>query len=94
VKVFSGSIIDVDFMKHSGLSGDFQLSGEDEDAIRTFFTDDLIRFLEQNEIHHIESNGEALMIFNYLHIARTDEVPKMLTFSSNLLKNMGLKGSS
>ena len=94
VKVFSGSIIDVDFMKHSGLSGDFQLSGEDEDAIRTFFTDDLIRFLEQNEIHHIESNGEALMIFNYLHIARTDEVPKMLTFSSNLLKNMDLKGSS
>ena len=94
VKVFSGSIIDVDFMKHSGLSGDFQLSGEDEDAIRTFFTDDLIRFLEQNEIHHIESNGEALMIFNYLHIARTDEVPKMLTFSSNLLKNMNLRGSS
>ena len=94
VKVFSGSIIDVNFMKHSGFSGNFQLSGEDEDAIRAFFTDDLIRFLEQNEIHHIESNGEALMIFNYLHIARTDEVPKMLTFSSNLLKNMALEGSS
>jgi MFS superfamily sulfate permease-like transporter len=94
VKVFSGSIIDVNFMKQSGFSGNFQLSGEDEDAIRAFFTDDLIRFLEQNEIHHIESNGEALMIFNYLHIARTDEVPKMLTFSSNLLKNMALEGSS
>jgi hypothetical protein len=94
VRVFSGSIIDVNFMKHSGFSGNFQLSGEDEDAIRRFFTDDLIRFLEQNEIHHIESNGEALMIFNYLHIARTDEVPNMLTFSSNLLKNMGLKGAS
>jgi MFS superfamily sulfate permease-like transporter len=94
VRVFSGSIIDVNFMKHSGFSGNFQLSGEDEDAIRRFFTDDLIRFLEQNEIHHIESNGEALMIFNYLHIARTDEVPNMLTFSSNLLKNMGLKDAS
>lgn len=94
VRVFSGSSIDVNFMKHSGFSGNFQLSGEDEDAIRTFFTDDLIRFLEQNEIHHIESNGEALMIFKYLHIARTDEVQNMLTFSSNLLKNMGLKGVS
>jgi hypothetical protein len=94
VRVFSGSIIDVNFMKHSGFSGNFQLSGEDQDAIKKFFTDDLIRFLEQNEIHHIESNGEALMIFNYLHIARTDEVPNMLTFSSNLLRNMKLKGSS
>ena len=26
VKIFSGSIIDVDFMKHSGLSGDFQFT--------------------------------------------------------------------
>jgi len=94
VKVFSGSSIDVNFMKQSGFSGNFQLSGEDEDAIRAFFTDDLIRFLEQNEIHHIESNGEALMIFKYLHIARTDEVQNMLAFSSNLLKNMGLKGAS
>ena len=67
---------------------------EDEDSIRSFFTDDLIRFLEQNEIHHIESNGEALMIFTYLHIARTDEVPSMLEFSSNLLKNMDLDSTS
>ncbi len=67
---------------------------EDEDAIRSFFNDDLIRFLEQNEIHHIESNGEALMIFTYLHIARTDEVPSMLEFSSNLLKNMNLDSTS
>ena len=75
-------------MKHSGFSEKFNLSGEDEDAIRNFFTDDLIRFLEDNEIHHIESNGQALMIFNYLHIARTDEVSSMLSFSSDLLKNM------
>jgi hypothetical protein len=78
-------------MKHTGFSGKFQLSGEDEEAIRTFFTDDLIQFLEGNEIHHIESNGDALMIFTYLHIARTDEVPSMLSFSSNLLRHMGIQ---
>ena len=89
VRAFSESSFDIHFKKHKGFSGKFQLSGKDEDAIRDFFTDDLIRFLEKNEIHHIESNGEALMIFNYLHIARTNEVPSMLTFSSNLLKNMG-----
>ena len=91
VRAFSESSLHIHFMKHTTFSGKFNLSGEDEDAIRSFFNDDLIRFLEENEIHHIESNGEALMIFNYLHIARTDEVTSMLKFSSNLLKNMGLK---
>ena len=91
VKVFSGKKRDIDFVKHTSFSRKFQLSGEDEDAIRTFFTDNLIKFLDENEIHHIESNGEALMIFKYLHIAKTDEVQNMLTFSHNLLKNMSLK---
>jgi len=91
VKVLSGSKGDINFKKHSEFSGKFLLSGENEDAIRDFFTDDLIHFLEKNEIHHIESNGEALMIFKYVHIARTDEVEKMLVFAHNLLGHMGLK---
>ena len=90
VKVFSRLNRDIDFIKHPGFSHKFHLSGEDEGAIRKFFTDDLICFLDENEIHHIESNGEALMIFTYVHIARTEEVQNMLAFSSNLLKNMGL----
>ena len=94
VKVFSRLNRDIDFIKHPGFSHKFHLSGEDEDAIRKFFTDDLIYFLDENEIHHIESNGEALMIFTYVHIARTEEVQNMLTFSSNLLKNMGLSSDS
>jgi len=91
VKVFSGAKGDINFKKYSGFSGKFQLSGEDEGAIRSFFTHDLIRFLEENETHHIESNGDALMIFKYIHVARTDEVQNMLSFSSNLLKHMDLK---
>jgi MFS superfamily sulfate permease-like transporter len=94
MKVFSGSRGDIDFVKYPGFSGKFQLSGEDEEAVRAFFTDDLIHFLEEDEIHHIESNGEALMIFKYLHIARTDEVKNMLAFSNGLLKHMGLKNDS
>lgn len=90
VKILSGARGDINFLKHTGFSGKFLLSGEDEEAIRTFFTNDLIHFLEENEIHHIESNGEALMIFKYLHIARTDEVSNMLEFSNSLLKHMNL----
>jgi MFS superfamily sulfate permease-like transporter len=90
VKGLSGASRDIDFLKHTGFSTKLQLSGDDESAIRSFFTDDLIQFLEKNEIHHIESNGEALMIFKYLHIARTDEVQHMLEFSLNLLRHMNL----
>ena len=93
MKAFSGARGDINFVKYAGFSGKFHLSGEDEDAIRAFFTDDLIHYLEENEIHHIESNGEALMIFKYIHIARTDEVRNMLDFSSNLLKHMSLKAT-
>jgi MFS superfamily sulfate permease-like transporter len=91
VKVFSALNLDINLMNNDDFSDKFQVSGEDEEAIINFFNDDLIKFLEKNEIHHIESNGEALMIFNYLHIARTDEVSTMLSFSSNLMKNMKLK---
>lgn len=91
VKVFSGGKGDINFKKYSGFSGKFHLSGNDEEAIRSFFSEDLILFLEQNEIHHIESNGEALMIFKYLHKARTDEVENMLRFGLDLLKHMPLK---
>ncbi|MDG2312186.1 MAG: SulP family inorganic anion transporter, partial [Flavobacteriales bacterium] len=91
VRAFSEFNLNIELMKHTEFSGKFQLSGDDEDAIRTFFTANLIHFLEKNEIHHIESNGEALMIFKYLHIARTVEVPSMLEFSSNLLKHMEIQ---
>ncbi len=91
VKVFAGANPDIDFIKFPGFSGKFLLRGENEEEIRSFFTEELIQFLEENEIHHIESNGEALMIFKYLHIARTDEVTNMLSFVHDLLSHMNLK---
>jgi hypothetical protein len=94
VKKLSGANGDINFAEFPKFSTRFHLSGDDEKAIRSFFTHDLIRFLEKNEIHHIESNGEALMIFKYIHIARTDEVQNMLTFASQLLEHMDLTKTS
>ena len=90
----SGASGDINFKKNKDFSNKFLLSGEKESEIREFFTEDLIQFLDDNEIHHIESNGEALMIFKYLHIAKTDEVQNMLTFGLNLLKHMNFKSIS
>ncbi len=94
VRVLSGASRDINFKKNKDFSNKFLLSGEKESEIREFFTEDLIQFLDENEIHHIESNGEALMIFKYLHIAKTDEVQNMLTFGFNLLKHMNFKSIS
>jgi len=94
VRVLSGANRDINFKKNYGFSSKFILSGEDENAVRDFFTEELLQFMADHEVHHIESNGEALMIFKYLHIARTDEVQNMLTFVHDLLSHMPLKRES
>ncbi|PCI96939.1 MAG: hypothetical protein COB15_08755 [Flavobacteriales bacterium] len=82
------------FKLHTKFSSKFLVLGEDEDALNKFFTPKLIQFLEINKIHHIESNGEALMIFNYLRIAKTAEIEEMLSFSQNLLQHMEIDKKS
>ncbi|MBL4592356.1 MAG: hypothetical protein JKX68_00905 [Flavobacteriales bacterium] len=79
------------FKLHTKFSSKFLVMGDDEEALNKFFTPELIHFLESNKIHHIESNGEALMIFNYLRNARTDEIKKMLSFTQDLLQYMNLE---
>jgi MFS superfamily sulfate permease-like transporter len=85
---------DIDFAVYPDFSKKFLLMGKNSAAIRQFFNKNLISFLENNEIHHIESNGESLMIFKYLHFARTDEVKNMLSFSHDLIQHMQLNDSS
>lgn len=84
VMEFSGQR-DIDFQLFTKFSKKFLLKGEDEVAIRSFFTPELIEFLEQEDIYHIESNREALLLFKYLRPAKVDEVTKMLAFSERLL---------
>jgi len=73
------------------ISRKFLLMGKETSELKEFFTNDLINFLEEHPIQHIESNGEALMIFKYLHIAPAEEVQNMLTFSAELLDHFDLK---
>lgn len=84
VMAFTGQK-DIDFELFPKMSSKFLIKGENEEAIRTFFTPAFIRFLEDSSIYHIESNGEALLIFRYLRLARTEETSKMLEFSEELL---------
>jgi len=87
VMAFSGQK-DIDFELFTHFSKKFLLKGEDEETIRDFFTPELIRFFENQEIYHVESNGEALLIFKYLRPAKTEEATTMVEYSEELLSRL------
>jgi carbonic anhydrase len=77
---------DIDFEKHKRFSNIFLLRGPDESAIRNFFTEDLIEFFNKGDIYHLESNGNALLVFKNLRLASPTEVTKMIRFSEKLIR--------
>ena len=60
--------------------------GEDEKAIRAFFTDDLIYFFESHPTFYLESNGDSLLIRSKERLASIQEIKQILAFAEELLK--------
>lgn len=83
VLAFSG-YKDIDFEMYADFSDKFLLMSNNEEEIRTFFDGDLIRFFENRPIYHIESNGESLLIFNKVKLARTDETIGFIEYGEAL----------
>ncbi|WP_412987402.1 SulP family inorganic anion transporter [Pontimicrobium sp. IMCC45349] len=75
---------DIPFDNHPDFSNRFYLLGEDEGAIKTTFTTDVIRFFESNPYYHIESNGRGLLIFEKERLASIKEIKALLDFSKRL----------
>ncbi|AXT21068.1 SulP family inorganic anion transporter [Flavobacteriaceae bacterium AU392] len=75
---------DVDFEMYPDFSRKFLLMGNKEAEIRLFFTDEIIRFFESHQIYHLESNGEALVIFDKIKLARTDETIAFIDYGKEL----------
>ena len=75
---------DIDFQMYPGFSKKFLLMGNNESAIRSFFTADIVHFFENHQIYRLESNGEALIIFNKIKLARTDETLAFIEYGKEL----------
>jgi len=75
---------DIDFEMYPGFSKKFLISGNNESEIQSFFTPEIIQFFENHQIYHIESNGEALVIFDKIKLARTDETLAFIDFGKEL----------
>ena len=54
---------DIDYISYSGFSEAFTVRVEDAKAADEFFTTEFIEFLHKSDITHIESSGEAVLIF-------------------------------
>ena len=77
---------DIDFEMYPDFSNKFLIMGNKEAEIRSFFTDEIIRFFENHQIYHLESNGEALVIFDKIKLARTDETMAFIEYGNELAK--------
>ncbi len=75
---------DIDFKMYSDFSKKFLLMGKDEQEIREFFSSKVIRFFENHQIYHLESNGEAIVIFDRIKLARTDETIALIDYGEEL----------
>ena len=75
---------DIDFKMYPDFSKKFLLMGNNESEIRSFFTDEIINFFENHQIYHLESNGEALIIFDKIKLARTDETIAFIDYGKKL----------
>lgn len=75
---------DIDFKMYPEFSNKFLIMGINEEEIKSFFTDEVIRFFESQQVFHIESNGEALLIFEKVKLARTDEAIQLIDYGKQL----------
>lgn len=71
---------DIDFQNHPDFSNRFYLHGEEKEAIKEFFTDELILFFESNPYYHIESSGTALLIKGKERLFGIQEIKTLVDF--------------
>jgi hypothetical protein len=76
---------DIDFKDHPGFSGKYYLRGDDEAAVRKFFQEELITFLESIPAIHVESTRNKLLIYERRDLLSPEEIQSVLDFASTLV---------
>lgn len=83
VSAFAG-FKDINIENHDDFSDRFYLLGDNEKAISEFFNDDVTHFFESNPYYHVESNGQALLIFGKERLASLKEIKALFDFGKRL----------
>ena len=75
---------DINIPNHPDFSKRFYLLGKQKEAIRDFFSDDLVHFFESNAYYHVESNETSLLIFSKDRVASLKEIKALLYYGKQL----------
>ncbi|NOT74326.1 MAG: SulP family inorganic anion transporter [Cyclobacteriaceae bacterium] len=65
---------DIDFAEFPEFSSKYYLRGEPESGVRSFFSESVVRFLENREEIHIECHKHRLLIYKKLDLLDTHEI--------------------
>ena len=75
---------DIDYTLYNNFPKDYIVKVEDVKAMDQFLTEKLKVLIEISGLHHLESNGEAILIFsNNFQLAQIQEYAKMIQFAEN-----------
>jgi len=83
VSAFAG-YKDIPIENHDDFSNRFYLLGSNEVSIAEFFNDDITHFFESNPYYHVESNGNALLIFGKERLASIKEIKALFDYGKRL----------
>jgi MFS superfamily sulfate permease-like transporter len=75
---------DIHIDNHTDFSDRFYLLGDDDLAVRTFFTDELVLFFESNPYYHVESHANGLLVFHNERTAGVKEIRALIDFGRRL----------
>ncbi len=75
---------DIDYSVYNNSPKDYTIKVENIEAMDAFLTDKLKVLIEISGLHHLESNGEAILIFsNNFTLAQAKDYIKMIQFLEN-----------
>ncbi len=79
---------DINFEEAPAFSKRYHLTGENPSEVKDFFSKSLITLLENEDIYHIESNENSIILFKSLKPAKINEIQKMVSFGEQLIKTI------
>ncbi len=86
-KLFEGvSGKDIDFNEHPEFSKMYYLRGDDELAVRNFFSGPVIKFLESHDEMHIECHKNRLLVFKKRDLMTPEEIESEIKFSETFVE--------
>jgi len=75
---------DIPIQDHDDFSKRFYLLGDNEREITAFFNNEIVQFFENNPYYHVESNGDALLLFGKERAASINEIKSLYDFGLQL----------